>query len=78
MQFFMIRGSIRPTVVLVASIQKKNLEVTAVLGRIVSVADTANHAQDSSDHRSHGDTIMMDVTDLADLFGRIHRAHHRR
>ena len=71
------RGVYHPTVVLAASIQKKNLEVTEVLGRIVSVADTANHGRDSSDHSSHSDT-MMDVTDLADLFGRIHRAHHRR
>ena len=60
------QGVYHPTVVLVASIQKENLELTEVSGRIVSVAATymANHAQDLPDNSS--DTVM-DVTDLADL-----------
>ena len=49
-----------PTAVLAASIQKENLELTEVSGTIVSVAATANYAQDSSDHSI--DTVM-DVTD---------------
>ena len=68
------QGVYHPTVVLAASIQKENLKLTEVLERIVSVAATANQAQDSLDH---GSDILMDVIDLADPFGRIQRAHHR-
>ena len=38
------QGVYHPTVVSAASIQKENLELTEVSGRIVSVAATANHA----------------------------------